>query len=440
MSTDRMKKLFLSSFAINILVLVLNMGTGILMARFLGPHGRGELAMATRWSALFAGLSTLGLPGAMVYLGKNFKEKQQELFGAFLFVSSAISMVALLICEVAVFFIMARESGGMQLLAQTAMLILPFAVMSDGLIGTLQSFNSFRKVMLLRVLSPLGMMIIILALMAMGQMKVFYIILLNIIWVAGTFAVSLYWIFRMLRPKFVRLYQNAKTLLQYGVKIYAASLVQVFGGNFDQILLSIALSAYALAIYTVASSIGMILPSVLYGTLNVFLAPRLMDLIGEQRRQEVCKFHSIFFYGTLMIAVCGAFTLPFVIPFMYGSEYAPAVLLGIILILCSPLKICTAILSSFFTAEGKFHVISKAELIGVIVGLGSLLVLVRFTGTAGAAWAIAISSGVKLGYLIYHARKLGIPVSKLFQPNLKDSLAVVRSVLRRRRVLAVEKS
>jgi O-antigen/teichoic acid export membrane protein len=421
-----MKKLFFSSFAVNILVMALNMGTGIIMARYLGPYGRGELAMATRWAVLFAGLSTLGLPGAMIYLGKNFKEKQREIFGAFLMTGALVGLAALVICQLLTLLIMSGETREMILLGQLALLALPFAVMTDGLIGTLQSFNSFRKVLLTRILNPLGTLAALAGLILTGNVTVFNIILLNVIWGAGTFFLIIYWIFKVMKPKFTRLFANAKMLLQYGVKIYASSLVQVFGGSFDQILLSLTLSAYALGIYTVASSIGSILPSILYGALNVFLAPRLMDFSGEQRRREVSRIHAIFFYGTAVAAACGCLVLPFVIPFMYGQEFSEAVLLGIILLLTSPVKIGYSILLNFFAAEGKFNVLSKTEIIGLVTGFGALLILVRFTGAAGAAWALGTANLAKWGYLIVQAKKLKVPVAGLFRLQPGEVLALLR--------------
>lgn len=429
-----MKKLFLSSFAVNILVMVLNMGTGVIMARYLGPYGRGELAMATRWSILFAGLSTLGLPGAMIFLGKNFKEKQRELFGSFLVTGGVIGVTALLVCQGLLLVIMSKESPQSLALAQLAMLVLPMSVMTDGLIGTLQSLNSFRKVLILRILSPVGTLTALITLILTGQVQVFNIILLSVIWGGLTFIVTLYWIFKLLRPRFVRLYENGKMLLQYGIKIYASSLVQVFGGSFDQILLSLTLSSYALGIYTVASSVGGILPSILYGALNVFLAPRLMDLAGDKRRREVSRIHAVFFYGTLVVAIAGSLALPFLLPFVYGKEFSEAVVMGIILLLSSPLKLGYSILLNFFAAEGKFGILSKTEVIGVVIGLGALLLLVQFTGAAGAAWALALASLGKWLYLLHHARKLGVTTASLFRLSLGDMHSLLRAIpLRKQR-------
>jgi O-antigen/teichoic acid export membrane protein len=45
----------------------LNGLTGVITARTLDPAGRGELAAMIIWPVLLAALTTLGLPGALIY-------------------------------------------------------------------------------------------------------------------------------------------------------------------------------------------------------------------------------------------------------------------------------------------------------------------------------------------------------------------------------------
>src|SRR6202030_2462068 len=53
--------------ATNIALAVLGMVSGILAARLLGPHGRGELAAIQTWPSFIASLAMLGMPEAVVY-------------------------------------------------------------------------------------------------------------------------------------------------------------------------------------------------------------------------------------------------------------------------------------------------------------------------------------------------------------------------------------
>jgi hypothetical protein len=49
------------------LILCANLGTGVIMARLLGPHGQGEFAAVSIWPQLLAMMATAGLNGAIVF-------------------------------------------------------------------------------------------------------------------------------------------------------------------------------------------------------------------------------------------------------------------------------------------------------------------------------------------------------------------------------------
>lgn len=58
-------------FASNVFILGLNVLTGIIIARFLGPEGRGEQAAMIMWPRFLAYSLTLGIPAALVYYMKK---------------------------------------------------------------------------------------------------------------------------------------------------------------------------------------------------------------------------------------------------------------------------------------------------------------------------------------------------------------------------------
>ncbi|MDG0790778.1 hypothetical protein OMP38_07825 [Cohnella ginsengisoli] len=110
---------------------------------------------------LLIGLFAVGLPGAMIYLGKQYQGRQRELLGAYLLLGLGFGALGLAVGEMALPLLLGDESGEVLQYARIAMLCLPFAVLTDGLIGALQSRNQFKKVLILRVLSPLGQIAVI---------------------------------------------------------------------------------------------------------------------------------------------------------------------------------------------------------------------------------------------------------------------------------------
>lgn len=425
-----MKRLFFSSFLLNIVVMLLNIATGIMIARWLGPHARGEFAAATRWAALFVGLSTLGLPGAMIYLGKQFKDRQRELFGAYLVLGMAIGLLGLLLGQVLMPVLMRGQSGELVYLSRIAMLILPVAVLTDGLIGTLQSLNLFRKVMLLRLLSPVGMLAVIGGLALAGRLDVAGLIWCNTVgWGVFTFLLTLVWVFRSLHPAWSGFRSRARELARHGVKIYGGSLVSVFGGSFDQLVLSLTLSTYALGLYAVASSIGGMLPSIVFGAISVFLWPKLMDLPLAIRQRKVEQIHGVLFYGTAVVALAGTALLPELLPLLYGRDYAPAVWMGVVLMLASPVRIGSMVLLQYLNTMGKFHTVSLSELVSIAAGMAMMLLLMPLAGEMAAAWGMACAAVVKWIYVGAAAHRLGIRITASFRPH--GALRKLRGLARR---------
>ncbi len=70
-----------SSMAFRLGTIGLNAATGIVTARALHPAGRGELAAIVLWPMLASGLTTVGLPAALVYHLRRQPDDARALVG-----------------------------------------------------------------------------------------------------------------------------------------------------------------------------------------------------------------------------------------------------------------------------------------------------------------------------------------------------------------------
>ena len=57
----------LQSLLSRIIILSINLATGIISARALGPQGRGELAAIIMWPQFLSYMMNLGLPTSLLY-------------------------------------------------------------------------------------------------------------------------------------------------------------------------------------------------------------------------------------------------------------------------------------------------------------------------------------------------------------------------------------
>src|SRR4051812_40976712 len=75
----------------------LGIATGVIVARWLGPVGRGELAAIQMWPSAMATIAMIGLPEALVYFSAKHPSQSREfLITAVLAVLFIIPVVALL--------------------------------------------------------------------------------------------------------------------------------------------------------------------------------------------------------------------------------------------------------------------------------------------------------------------------------------------------------
>ena len=93
-----------SSFVSNILLACAGLASGFILARTLGPDGRGELGSLLALPSVLAGFTLLGMHEAVVYCGINHPERQRNLLTSSLVLSvvaaTAVSTVLVVIYAV----------------------------------------------------------------------------------------------------------------------------------------------------------------------------------------------------------------------------------------------------------------------------------------------------------------------------------------------------
>jgi len=412
-------------------VLLLNVCTGTLTARLLGPYGRGELAIAFRWSGLFIMLFTIGLPGAVIYLGKKFSEKQGEYLGAYLILGPLIGLVGFATGELMIPHLLSHQPHEVIRLAELSMCSVPFGVVADGLVGSLQSLNQFGKVLWLRVINELGTIAVILALILMGVYGIRHYIISTIAWSIAVFILTLLWVIHAIHPRFSVSLTQAQQLFTKGVQIYAGSLVNVFGGNIDQLVISLFLSPYTMGLYAVCISISGMLPSLVTSTVLIFLWPKLMDMMPQDRHVPVQRLHSTLLYSTIGISVVIGLLLPIALPFIYGHHYAGAIPTGEVLLLSGPVIVGYVVLANYLSTLGKFNVVTVAEVTALTLGVCTTYPLSHIYGGVGAAIGVFVASFTKWIFLMRASCRSGIAQGALFHPD-RGSILFVRELLLRK--------
>ena len=113
------------TIANSILIVLINICTGIISARLLGPSGRGELASILLGLQLISLLSIVGLPTSSIFYLKKVPEYKSEIVGGTLLLATLLGLFASLIGYILVPHWLADYSTPIVTAAQLTILLTP---------------------------------------------------------------------------------------------------------------------------------------------------------------------------------------------------------------------------------------------------------------------------------------------------------------------------
>jgi O-antigen/teichoic acid export membrane protein len=129
------------------------------------------------------------------------------------------------------------------------------------------------------------------------------------------------------------------------------------------------------------------------------------------------------------MAAAAACVIPFAIPLVYGADFKESVLMGQVLLICTPINIAYSVLTNFASTEGKFHYVSLSELIGLASGVGMTLLLVQPLQGVGASLGVVTMALVKWSFMMYKCVGMGLTLNRLFYLYPESFQALFRTVL-----------
>ena len=421
----------LQTLLTRLLVLAINMATGIITARSLGPVGRGEQAAMILWPQFLAYAMTLGLPSALVYNLKSYPDEKSELFSAAVQLSAILGMVATLTGVVFIPVWLAQYSPEVIHIAQWFMITAPLSLLSVTFKAALEAQGDFTTANQVYYLSPL-ITLAILGVFALAQALTPFTsglayLLPNI--PIGFWIVTSLW--NRFQPHWRILGKSYKRLLSYGLRSYGIDLLGTLSGQVDQILIIGLLAPASMGLYVVALSLSRML-GVFHSSVVTVLFPKaaarpvteVVELIGRAARVSLTF--------VLVAAVAVMILAPVFLHLLYGSQYMGAVPVFRILVIELVVGNTAWVLTQAFMALGRPGTVTILQGIGLGLSVPFLLVFIPAYGLVGAGLALLCSTTVRavlvlLSYpLILKVRPPGLLITRedwcflqqIFQPKV----------------------
>jgi antigen flippase len=408
-------------------ILGINVFTGIITARRLGPDGRGELA-AILLPGVIANAMTLGLPSAATYTFRRYPDARRALFTAAMAMSLVLGVLAALVGVVVVPHWLHQYPARDIRIAQLLILVAPVTITTSVVASILAVEGDFAAANQTRYLVPA---LTLAGLLACWATKTLTPITAAFAYALPTIPVLLLRIaplWRQFGPGRGGLRQSARLLLDYGARSYGIDLVGTFSLQVDQALVVAFLSPAAMGTYAVALSASRVL-NALQGSIVTVLLPSAAARPASEvvaltaRAARVCT--ALAAPVAAMIAIAG----PLAIHVMYGARFAAAVPVFRILLVEVVLGGATWILVQAYMAVGRPGVVTTLQACGLALSVPLMVVLIPRFGLVGAALALLISTSVRLILTVAgYRRLLRVPIPPLLA-SVDDVLLVWRRLV-----------
>lgn len=414
-----------ASFGATIAIQLLNVATGILLARTFGPQNRGAVAAAMLWPSVLSAIGQLGLSESATYHAARGRASVGRLLGSGLGLWAAQSVVFVALGAAILPLVLGRQS---QETVQNAYLFLAFIPLSTGallLMGLLNGLHRYRAFQVLRFVAVGGTALALFALAALGELSVRVAVVCHLAGtlLAGMIAVVLVFGAERTRPSFDR--AVAREMLGYGVRSHASTISLQFNERADQLVISAFLAPALLGLYVVAVTLAA-LTNVVGHSIGYVALPLIARLGSEaDRARSAARMVSLALFLSLAATIPVIVFAPALIKLFFGSDFAAAATPARVLLVAAVLLSTNRTMEAVFRGVGRPLDAGVAELIALGVTFAGLATLLPALGLTGAALASLVAYGVSAAWMLRRAKTaLGTTIRQILIPRRSDLIWV----------------
>lgn len=388
----------LQSFATTGAIQLLGLVNAVLLARLLGPEGRGELALVLLYPVLALGLAGLALNDAVVYRAARALPPRRLAPPALLLalgIGAAVAAAGALAAPL----LLAGHADGVRRSGALYFLMVPAGLVALHLGAVFQGrleygvWNAVRGATTLATVAGVAG----LALLGLAEVEAVTLAYLGGFCASAALALALArrrgWL-----PAPVDRHELGQ-LLRFALPLQAGVVVQLVNERLDQLLIARLLTPTDLGLYVAAMAIAAI-PAIPAATLANVAYPRIAGVAEAADRGPVVER-----YLRLAVALAGLVALALLalgqplVTALYGPAFAAAVPILEWYAAGAVALAARAVLAQAVKAAGRPALATAAELAGLAVNVVLLLLLLPRIGVVGAAVAYAGMQGTALGVL-----------------------------------------
>jgi O-antigen/teichoic acid export membrane protein len=408
-----------SSLAATVLLQLLAALSGILLARILGPTGRGELAVVMIWPILLLTIGMLGVTDSITYHAARMLAPLKTLVGTSLALGLAQGVAIVALGLVAVPLILTKYSSETVRDCMLFLAVIPIQLIWLYMISVLNGVHRFTAFNVLRV-APIALVTPeLIGLAIAGELTITTVVVAflvaHLIAVVASVAVVIRRVEGVAWPEG----WIARRVLAFGWRSQLSTISNLPNVRLDQIAISLVLTAHALGLYVVAWNVTLVTSLIGYSVVYAALPAVAAKSSRDEQRLAARRYVS----GTLVISLAVAIPLlvfaPTILRLAFGGEFAGAADVTRVLVVASVVLGTSRVLGAVLKGANRPLEATIAEGAGLAVTLVGLATLLPVLDTMGAALTLLLAYATSTLFALNRAnRALGARRGELLLPTL----------------------
>jgi O-antigen/teichoic acid export membrane protein len=415
----------------NILSLFVSIGSGMIIARLLGPEGKGVLYLITQIVSFGAVFFSLGLGPALLYFLKQnkFTKNQATTF------SLLYSLVVVVVLSLLFLFLKEYIIGLLNNTLSSGMLVFGLVLIILNLLITFWGYvlmDDETGVKTFSVISVIGNLLYIIVLFALvfGFAKGVIGALIALL------ASSIIRIGILFRYLFMRGFsytkipsENIQPIFKYAFGIFLGNLFLTSVYRIDVFFVNRILSVSELGVYSASVNVSELL-LLIPNAIGVALFPHLTSLEYKNRTLTMSKIGRL----SMILGVAGSLVIiaiayPFII-IVFGDKFRGAFIPTLLLLPGLVAMTLNYAYSNYLNSIGKPQIAAKIFAIGVLVNILLNWSLLKRFGINGAAIFSSITYAIiTIGFIVVILKNdKHLKFKDIAIPNKEDFIYIITKV------------
>lgn len=401
MSTDSRRSVAVTAL-VNTASTAASAGAGLIIARVVGPQGRGEYAAVVAWFGIALIAGELGQPAALCYYVSMDRLRSRD----YVTTSRRLMLTTGVVAAVVGWCIAPLLAHGSRSVSDAYRVMFVTCIVS--FVGSSYLFALQARQLswwnLLRATQPSVYLLLVILVATVGRMTLMAAVVCLVASVVVQ-TIAGYWLCRRVKLSGGDYDQKlARPLLGYGVSQMVANAPTTVNSRLDQVLLAGTTSYANLGLYAVAVSLtSLALPVV--SAIGSVLFPRIAagGTASTQALERTALRASVVIGGAIVGAL--ALSSPWVLPALFGHAYSASVPLVWTLAAGGVFLGASRVAGDLLRGRGQPLMVALGQGVGAVLTVALLLTLLPVWGLQGAAIASSAAYLVTFVVLVLALRR-----------------------------------